>query len=199
MERRKATRPLDEGVAPRPYVGRFRARPRRIPEHAALRFPWRDILPLSLTGPNDRHQRQEKASEAPLSTVRCMAWFGVISRSEFYHLKRLAPLLGVPEVMLHLMVQPTLRRRAKGNRQPHCHFRTDTRPTNQVGKRVAAPQAIAADARQAPDVRKEARRRLDVRYAKVDALQLQAGRFSLTARSGTPGSRRAAPCRPREP
>lgn len=141
---------------------------------------------------NDRHQLQEKASEAPLLAVRCMARFGVISRSEFYH-------LGVPEVMLHLMVQPTLRRRAKGNRQPHCHSRTDARPTNQVGKRVAAPQAIAADARQAPDVRKEARRRLDVRYAKVDALQLQAGRFSLTARSGTPGSRRAAPCRPREP
>ena len=53
----------------------------------------------------------------------------------------LAALLGVPQIILDLMIEPAFRRRAERHRQTQRHFRADARPAIQN-----AGQGFPADA-----------------------------------------------------
>ena len=43
-------------------------------------------------------------------------WFGILLRGQFHHAQMFAPLLGVPEVVLRLLVQPAFCRGSKRDR-----------------------------------------------------------------------------------
>ena len=75
-------RPITHGGCDRtkpPLWGRTlsRAATRQLGLLTQVRYPARGSARVTPMEHNDRLHRQEKASEAPLSTVRCKAWFGL--------------------------------------------------------------------------------------------------------------------------
>lgn len=58
---------------------------------------------------------------------------GALCRNKPPDLKLLTMLLGMPELILRLLIQPTVRRGIKRNRKPNSHFRADTSLTIQYG------------------------------------------------------------------
>ena len=95
-----------------PDPARFPARRLRLPITTSLRG--RPFSPR-LTALNHINVQVQGSGAALSRGVPCNAGFGVWLSGKLDDLERFTPLLGVPQVILHLLAQPALGAGVKGN------------------------------------------------------------------------------------